>query len=87
MRWGTFVWDLEVLLCPFPLGNCKFKENAINQIELIATNNKHPKNVVWTQAAYTLKLQCPVTFYYVKWIILPIVTAQDMLNYYQNKWP
>ena len=23
VRWGTFVWDLEVLLCPFPPGNCK----------------------------------------------------------------
>ena len=23
MRWGTFVKDLEVLLCPFLLGNCK----------------------------------------------------------------
>ena len=22
--WGTFVWDLEVLLFPFPLGNWKF---------------------------------------------------------------
>ena len=23
VRWGTLVWDLKVLLCPFPLGNCK----------------------------------------------------------------
>ena len=23
VRWGTFVRDVEVLLCPFPLGNCK----------------------------------------------------------------
>ena len=36
VRWGTLVKELEVLLCPFPLGNCKScpaECNVINQVK------------------------------------------------------